>query len=116
MSKRIFNGLSAILAAGFAAIWLSGCATQVTVRTNPPDGAVYARGSGRPAYRWEFKGTAKADKPANFGMYYSAMDLFVQWPDGQRSEIRHVDMHFNKREVQVEFTRPCTPGADGRHE
>ena len=111
MKKQFLHGIPSILAAGFAMFWLSGCATNVTVRTNPPDGAVYARGSGRPAYRWEFKGISKADKPARFDMYYSAMDVFVQWPDGVRSEIRHQDMHFSSKPVLLDFTRPGTPGA-----
>ena len=106
MKKTLLGNVAPILAAGFAVLLLSGCATNVTVRTVPPNGAVYARGSGRPAYRWAFRGVAKEDAPANFKMYYSAMDVFVQWPDGQRSEIRHQDMHFGKKEVQMEFVRP----------
>ncbi len=108
MRNHFLHGFASLLAASFAALCVTGCATNVIVRTNPPDGAVYARGSGRAAYRWAYRGTAKADQPAQFEMYYSAMDVFVQWPDGQRSEIRHEDMHFNKKEVQMEFTRPGT--------
>lgn len=105
MKQTLLRRFAPVAAAGFAAFLLAGCATNVTVRTVPPDGAVYAKGSGRPAYRWAFRGVAKDDAPANFKMYYSAMDVFVQWPDGQRSEIRHQDMHF-KKQVQMEFTRP----------
>ena len=105
MKRRILSQIATAVAIGISALWISGCATHVTVRTNPPDASVYARGSGRPAYRWEYRGTVKPNEPVTFDMYYSAMNVFVQWPDGQRSEIRHQDMHF-KKDVQMEFTHP----------
>ncbi len=92
--KPLLIGL-AILALG------SGCATQVTINSNPPGAMVYARGSGRAAYRWEMKGAA----PVTYKSWYSVEKSFVTWPDGTRSDVVRTPFGWNKA-VTVDFAHP----------
>lgn len=84
----------------------SGCATPVTVRSNPPGASVYVRGSGRPAYRWTFKGNS----PATFTVPYNAIQVFVRWPDGSRSEIRRASALFEEQ-LTLDFNQNAMPAA-----
>ncbi len=61
---------------------LSGCATYVTVSAEGEAVNVYARGSGRSAYRWQQYGPP----PATFKVYYNAIQTRVRWADGTISE------------------------------
>ncbi len=84
----------------------SGCATPVTVRSTPPGASVYMRGSGRPAYRW----SAKGNTPASFRVPYNAIQVFVRWPDGTRSEIRRASLLLEDQ-VTLDFSQNATPKA-----
>ncbi len=85
-----------------ALLLLAGCATPVTVTSTPSGAAVYCRGSGRPAYRWKYRGNT----PLTFKVPYNKIHTFVQWPDDSatRSAIRtdkllfeeQVELHFKK--------------------
>jgi hypothetical protein len=87
-----------LLAAATLAV---GCATRMTITSNPPGAVVYSRGSGRAAYRWELKGPA----PVSYKSWYSAEKSFVTWPDGTRSEVRRTPLQW-KKQVEVEFIHP----------
>jgi hypothetical protein len=63
--RLIYKNLPFIL---FAAL-LAGCATPITVTSSPEGAAVYCRGSGRPSYRWKYRGNA----PVTFKVYYNAV-------------------------------------------
>ena len=91
-----------VLPALAAAVWMSGCATPVTVTSTPPGAAVYCRGSGRPAYRWKYRGNT----PVTYKVPYNAIQTFVQWPGtpAGRSEIRLDKVLFEKR-VELHFDR-----------
>ena len=58
----------------------AGCMTPVTVMTDPPGATVYSRGAGRPAYRWEYKGTTAGDQPVMFKVPYNAIKTYAIWP------------------------------------
>lgn len=81
----------------------AGCATQVTVNSNPPGADIYARGSGRPAYRWEYQGQA----PAAFKSYYSAVKVVAKWPDGRQSDVARAKTQF-KGKVSVDLEPAAT--------
>ena len=98
MNRLPFRTATLLPIVGLAALLGAGCATHVTVTSDPPGAAVYARGKGRSIYRAEFKGTT----PVTFKMYYSAMQAQVRWPGAGRSEIRSQDLHF-KRNVHMDF-------------
>lgn len=57
---------------------LSGCATHVTVSSEPSGAEVLARGSGRPSYGWKSRGIA----PVTFKAHYNAIQTVARWPDG----------------------------------
>ena len=92
-----------LLPALLALALLAGCATPVVVTSNPPGAAVYSRGSGRPAYRWRYRGNT----PVTFKVPYNSIQTFVQWSgeDGQKSPVRYdkilfedkVELHFEKQ-------------------
>ncbi|NLF86278.1 MAG: hypothetical protein GX571_09260 [Lentisphaerae bacterium] len=84
--------ISRILPLLLLATLLAGCATPVTVTSSPAGAAVYCRGSGRPAYRWKFRGNT----PVTFKVPYNAIQTFVQWPGapGHRSEVRQDKLLF----------------------
>ena len=90
------------IAACLAAILLTGCATPITVTSNPPGASVYSKGSGRPAYRWRFQGKT----PVTFKMRYNAINTFVQWPtpDNTRSKVRR-DSLLLKDDLLLHFVR-----------
>jgi hypothetical protein len=95
------------------AVLLSGCATPVTVMSDPPGAAVYARGSGRAAYRWQYRGTA----PVTFPAYYNAVLAFVRWPDGTRSDIRRGDcLLVDSVEMRFQAPPPAVTNATQRRE
>ena len=81
---------------------LAGCATPVTVTSSPEGAAVYCRGSGRPAYRWKFRGNT----PVTFKVPYNAIQTFVQWPgaSGRRSEVRQDKLLFED-EAKLHFVQ-----------
>jgi hypothetical protein len=89
------------------ALLLAGCATPVTVTSNPAGASVYCRGSGRPAYRWKYRGNT----PVTFKVPYNAIQTFVQWPDreGRRSEVRRSELLFEEA-VKLHFERPAAAG------
>lgn len=104
MKKRIL--FSAALAALFA---LSGCMTPVTVTTDPPGATVYCRGSGRPSYRWKYRGATKDGQPVIFKVPYNAINTMVVWPasDGRpamQSEAVHTSLLF-KEDPVLHFVR-----------
>jgi hypothetical protein len=72
--KLGFWGL-AVLSLAFA-----GCMTPVTVMTEPAGATVYCRGSGRPSYRWEYKGSTAGDQPVMFRVPYNAIKTYAVWP------------------------------------
>lgn len=88
---RMFPRLLAVL---LAMLFASGCATPITVTSSPEGAAVYCRGTGRPAYRWKFRGNT----PVTFKVPYNAIQTFVQWPgvEGQKSEVRYDNILFNE--------------------
>jgi hypothetical protein len=97
--------LSLLVLIGFCA----GCATQVTVNSNPPGADIYARGSGRPAYRWEYRGKA----PAEFKSYYSAVKTVAKWPDGKQSEVIRAKTGWTKSvELMLEPSATALPLKD----
>ena len=88
-----------------SALLLTGCTTAVTVTSVPPGATVYARGSGRPSFKWEKKGVTTAERPLVYTSAYSADKLFGVWEDGRRTpEIRI--QHIFDRDVSVELVRP----------
>ncbi|MDD5708080.1 MAG: hypothetical protein PHR35_19350 [Kiritimatiellae bacterium] len=89
-----------------AVLLLAGCATPITVTSNPPGAAVYCRGSGRPAYRWSYRGNT----PVTFKVPYNAVQTFVQWPapEGGRSEIRRDSLIFEDA-AKLHFERRPAP-------
>ena len=95
-SRKIFSILPSILLATL----LAGCATPVTVTSSPEGAAVYCRGSGRPAYRWKFRGNT----PVTFKVPYNAIQTFVQWPGatGRRSDVRQDNLLFED-EAKLHF-------------
>lgn len=106
--------LAILLALPLLALLLAGCATSVTVTSTPANAAVYLRGSGRPAYRWAYRGNT----PVTVKVPYSAVDAFVRWPDGSRSEVVHRGLRSGPT-AQVHFAEkgpPAAPAAkpDGR--
>ncbi|NLF23781.1 MAG: hypothetical protein GX590_11560 [Lentisphaerae bacterium] len=90
------RGVAALLALGL----LAGCATPVTVTSTPPGASVYCRGSGRPAYRWKYRGST----PVTFKVPYNAVQTFVQWPGATptRSDVRHDKLLF-RDDVTLHF-------------
>ena len=96
--RLIYKNLPFIL---FAAL-LAGCATPITVTSSPEGAAVYCRGSGRPSYRWKYRGNA----PVTFKVYYNAVQTFVQWPgaSGRRSEVRQDKLLFED-EAKLHFVQ-----------
>ena len=96
--RLIFRFLPLILLATL----LAGCATPVTVTSSPEGAAVYCRGSGRPAYRWKFRGNT----PVTFKVPYNAIQTFVQWPgaSGRRSEVR-LDKLLFEDEAKLHFVQ-----------
>jgi hypothetical protein len=96
--RLIFRFLPLILLATL----LAGCATPVTVTSSPEGAAVYCRGSGRPAYRWKFRGNT----PVTFKVPYNAIQTFVQWPgaSGRRSEVRQDKLLFED-EAKLHFVQ-----------
>ncbi len=84
-----------------AVVLFSGCATSVKVTTVPSGAAVWARGSGRAAYKWELKG---GDGVA-YKSYYSTDLVMAVWDDGIRSEPVRVP-HMFEKEVEVELVKP----------
>lgn len=88
-------------------VLLAGCATPVTVTSNPAGASVYCRGSGRPAYRWKYRGST----PVTFKVPYNAIQTFVQWPAPQsgRSEVRRSELLFEET-VRLHFERPAAAG------
>ena len=100
MSYRLLLPLCA------AALLLAGCATPVTVTSTPPGAAVYSRGSGRPAFRWQYRGQT----PVTFKMRYNAIQTFVRWPgdEGGRSEVRRTPLLFED-DVKIHFNRQAAP-------
>ena len=97
--RLIFRILPLVLLAAL----LAGCATPVTVTSVPAGAAVYCRGSGRPAYRWKFRGNT----PVTFRVPYNAIQTFVQWPgaSGRRSEVRQDSLLFED-EARLHFVQP----------
>lgn len=93
---------SLLLPPVLALLLAAGCATPVTVTSDPPGAAVYCRGSGRPAYRWRYRG----ETPVTFDVSYNAIETFVKWPDPrpERSAVRRDQLLF-KEGVQVHFER-----------
>jgi hypothetical protein len=90
VSPSFVSGIAALLVLGL----LAGCATPVTVTSTPPGASVYCRGSGRPAYRWKYRGNT----PVTFKVPYNAVQTFVQWPgpSATRSDIRHDKLLFRQ--------------------
>jgi hypothetical protein len=97
--RLIFNVLQLVVAVSL----LSGCATPVIVTSTPTGAAVYCRGSGRPAYRWKYRGKT----PVTFKVPYNAIQTFVQWPGatGRRSNVRQDKLLFAD-EVNLHFVQP----------
>ena len=80
-----------------------GCSTAVTVKTDPPGATIWARGSGRNAYKWEEKGVA--DSPLTYKSPYSADRIVAVWDGKTKSEEIRV-RHIVAREVSVEIVKP----------
>lgn len=94
--------ISSVLLAALTGMLLAGCATPVTVTSTPEGAAVYCRGSGRPAYRWKFRGNT----PVTFKVPYNSIQTFVQWPGatGRRSAVRHDHLLFEDA-IKLHFER-----------
>ncbi len=105
MKKNIASlSLAAVLAFVF-----SGCMTPVTVTTDPPGATVYCRGSGRPAYKWQYRGTTAGGQPVVFKVPYNAIKTRVVWPaaDGkpsQQSDVVYTKILF-KEDPVIHFKR-----------
>lgn len=82
----------------FAAV-LTGCSHLVTVQTDPPGAKVRCRGYGRPAYKWDWKGTTTAKEPVTFKVPYSTINTYAVWPDGVASEIVETQLIFSEEPV-----------------
>lgn len=76
--KKLDN-LFSLFVLGVLVLAFTGCMTPVTVITDPPGATVYSRGSGRPTYKWEYRGSTK-DGPLVFKVPYNAIKTRVCWP------------------------------------
>lgn len=76
--KKSYNLLS-LVGLGALVVAFTGCMTPVTVMTDPPGATVYSRGSGRPSYKWEYRGSTK-NGPVVFKVPYNAIKTRVCWP------------------------------------
>ena len=97
---KVFYKYSALLLCALV-LGLSGCATYVTVSAEPDGALIYARGSGRPSYNWQFRGPA----PVTFKSYYNAVQTFARWPDETVSLPKRTSLVL-KSNVHVHHERP----------
>lgn len=74
-----FDNLLSLVGLGALVAAFTGCMTPVTVITDPPGATVYSRGSGRPSYQWEYRGSTK-NGPVVFKVPYNAIKTRVCWP------------------------------------
>jgi len=78
----------------------AGCSTTINVNSTPPGAEVYARGKGRAAYKWEYKGTT----PVSYDSYYNKEQVRVRWDDKIFSDTQDVGL-IGTDDAAVTFTR-----------